>query len=448
MTTGDVGMRSLLVLTYGYPPCTLPPAWRVAGWARHLHESGWRPTIVCRYWTKGDDPYRVAGPGHVTREEHETHDVVWVPYLPNVRDRFIQRYGLARLVRVRQALSLAVAIAERASIRGDALRAYHDAARHELERRRFDGIVATGNPFTLFRIADNLARRHRVPWAADYRDSWSTNDFSYGPGVVDRFFRRADRVLERRWLASARFFTTVSPQYVRQIHALIRRPGHALLTGFRAEDFAAYRTEPLFPEFTVTYLGTMYPFTRFETFAEAALRLVRTIGPSIRFRVRLPGVAHVEGQARRIADLVRGAEQYFELLPRVDRAEALRIVAKSHLLLQVGYRSSDGVVGSKVYEYLASGRPIMICPSDDGVLAHMIGTTGAGYVVADADAAYDVLHRLYREYEATGTVAVRVDAARLEPYSQAAQVKGFGDLLNRHFLDTRANKGEEATVRA
>jgi len=53
-------------------------------------------------------------------------------------------------------------------------------------RRRFDLIVATGNPFASFAAAHWLHRITGVPYALDYRDSWTLNLFTeqdkYEPG--------------------------------------------------------------------------------------------------------------------------------------------------------------------------------------------------------------------------------------------------------------------------
>jgi glycosyltransferase involved in cell wall biosynthesis len=45
-------------------------------------------------------------------------------------------------------------------------------------KRRFDLIIATGNPFVSFALARVLARVFRRPYVVDYRDSWTYNQFT------------------------------------------------------------------------------------------------------------------------------------------------------------------------------------------------------------------------------------------------------------------------------
>ncbi|MEN3610730.1 glycosyltransferase [Plantactinospora sp. ZYX-F-223] len=45
-------------------------------------------------------------------------------------------------------------------------------------RRKFDLVVATGNPFVSFAVAWLLGRTLRIPYVVDYRDAWTFNQFT------------------------------------------------------------------------------------------------------------------------------------------------------------------------------------------------------------------------------------------------------------------------------
>ncbi|MFE4336536.1 glycosyltransferase [Streptomyces sp. NPDC056831] len=45
-------------------------------------------------------------------------------------------------------------------------------------KEKFDLIIATGNPFVSFAAAQALGRLLRIPYAVDYRDSWTFNQFT------------------------------------------------------------------------------------------------------------------------------------------------------------------------------------------------------------------------------------------------------------------------------
>ena len=47
------------------------------------------------------------------------------------------------------------------------------AAKKYLNDEKVDAIIATGDPFVLFKYAADLGEEFKVPWIADYRDPWS-----------------------------------------------------------------------------------------------------------------------------------------------------------------------------------------------------------------------------------------------------------------------------------
>jgi glycosyltransferase involved in cell wall biosynthesis len=55
-----------------------------------------------------------------------------------------------------------------------------------VRRRRFDAVLATGNPFAAFAAAWAIGRLSRVPYVLDYRDSWTldlfTDERAFPPG--------------------------------------------------------------------------------------------------------------------------------------------------------------------------------------------------------------------------------------------------------------------------
>ena len=46
------------------------------------------------------------------------------------------------------------------------------AAKKYLTQNDVDAIIATGDPFILFKYASQLSEKYSIPWIADYRDTW------------------------------------------------------------------------------------------------------------------------------------------------------------------------------------------------------------------------------------------------------------------------------------
>jgi hypothetical protein len=73
-------------------------------------------------------------------------------------------------------------IAQYFTFMGDNRAGIYHAASEQLQKHTCHAIIATGEPFVLFRYAKKLSERFNIPWVADYRDGWSTNWGRVGNG--------------------------------------------------------------------------------------------------------------------------------------------------------------------------------------------------------------------------------------------------------------------------
>jgi glycosyltransferase involved in cell wall biosynthesis len=84
----------------------------------------------------------------------------------------------------------------------------------------------------------------------------------------------------------------------------------------------------------------------------------------------------------------------------VPHKQLIGIYATSSLLLLVlhGYKDAEGYMPGKLFEYLATGLPILGVGPAEGDAAEVLNTTGAGEMVK-ADEPQRIINRLYMEYQ-------------------------------------------------
>ena len=75
-----------------------------------------------------------------------------------------------------------------------------------LSNENFDAIISTSYPVTSHLIANELKKRHNIPWIADMRDLWTQNPY-YKFSIIRKFIERR---LEVKTLAKANLLTTIS----------------------------------------------------------------------------------------------------------------------------------------------------------------------------------------------------------------------------------------------
>jgi glycosyltransferase involved in cell wall biosynthesis len=294
---------------------------------------------------------------------------------------------VARIARAKDIVDAALAIPDRES--GWLLPAICAGIAARVRGFRPDVIYSSAPPWTGQLVAAGLRQILRRPWVADFRDPWSR-----APWRGDRypFAMRAAARLERFVVGRADRIVFVAAgnrdAFTAQYGAAAAAKFDVVSNGCDPAEFDALRgiAPPADGPFVLLHAGSLYagrtPVPLFNAVALAIRRgtidrarvRVRFLGANAMRAVDLPAVCRQLG----IADVV-------EFLPRVSREESLRAMmrASALLLLQPGHTVS---VPGKVYEYLATGRP-MLAIAEEGEISELVTRSGAGVFVRPDDEA-------------------------------------------------------------
>lgn len=335
-----------------------------------------------------------------TRTEHEPrHDSVSV--VPPSPAGVVHQ-----LTRLKGVIDALLSIPDRES--GWFLPALGNGLLAQLHEARPDVIYASAPPWTSQLVAAGLKQALRRPWVADFRDPWSRapwreDRYSFAirvAGALERFVvARADRVV---------FVTAANrDEFAAYYGATTASRFEVVPNGCEPAEFYAIRDSCRAEagRYVLLHAGTLYagrtPLPLLNAVATAASRGI--IDPA-RFRLRFMGANGLQNVDLPGACRQLGIEQVVEFVPRVPREQSLRAMmsASGLLLLQPGHPVS---VPGKVYEYLATGRPILAI-ADEGEISRLMREAGTGICVAPDDHAAMV--------EALRTL-VQMGSARREP---------------------------------
>lgn len=289
--------------------------------------------------------------------------------------------------------------------------------RAQEEAKNADVIVSTSPPWITHLGARLLARRWGTPWVADYRDQFSNSQFVEG----SRLSRKVEVALDR-WLVHSNQATVAVSQAMQEYYARWDAGTHLIYNGFeparveKAVEWAA--SEPPHPgELVVRYVGSYVPALPPHEFLQA-LRLLRTEA-AVRFEIIGANAVelqeHVRTYAPDLSDVV-------VCRPQVAADEALRLMAGADCLvvLETWQRSADsqrGVATTKLFEYLAVRKPIIIAASPD-IEAVRIAQDAGLLVCASTDP--EELCRGMRSV-ASGTFEPTPDGEVIDSYSRDGQ---------------------------
>ena len=239
-------------------------------------------------------------------------------------------------------------------------------------RERPDVVLATGSPWTNLLVGHELAKVYRVPFIADFRDPWIDNPCL---SELPRYLSKKSERLERFICQSADRITTTTPELTSRLASRYPEQEGKIITitnGFDEEifkkDIAVYSERDRGPQvytdknarLEIAHFGTVYgarnPFhllaASWELFKE------KVLGPD-NFLLRFVGAWEVpDTRCNELAEELEHIGIVFRE-PSMDHALCLTAMSLAQVLLVLQHGFPLQVPG-KIYEYIATGRPILV----------------------------------------------------------------------------------------
>jgi glycosyltransferase involved in cell wall biosynthesis len=248
-------------------------------------------------------------------------------------------------------------------------------------RHHFDCVITSSPPQSGHLIGLALQQRG-IPWVADLRDGWS---FEPGERFPPGRRRRLDRAVEEAVLSRADGAVGVTPPIAEDLRQRVNPRAVTITNGFDPDEIdgasaAAAGALVSGDRFTIAYTGTLaYGGASPQPLLDGVRRLRdRDPGAAAKLELVFAGPTSSgdleELRAPDLADVVR-------VLGPVPRSDALGLqrAADALALFVDGRRPS--IATGKLYEYLASGKPILVI-GEGSVAARIVNEVGAGLVVA------------------------------------------------------------------
>ena len=423
-------MKKILIISYFFPPCNLTASQRVSSWAKHLNKSGYYPIVITRKWEKHiesfkDCHYPTSDGVHITKHDH--YEVHYTPYKPNLRDRL---HTKNRFSLIKRFLSLFEIIFQNFSFSACPFSNIYDQANGLIqEKQDISAIIVSGNPFIQFRFGYHLNKRYKIPWVADYRDAWTTSTINnIGDTKINSLINKYHRFFEKKWIKPASLITASSGPIGDSVSKVTGVPSSVIFNGFEPSDFDNYKhIEKNKNIFQVAYIGTLYAGQDISIFIEAFKKFIDKT--KAKAKIMFPGLDLDSIQKKRIEKLMMGYENFYETSSRIPKSEILKIEKSSHLLLHVAWKGYDGIIASKIYEYIGSGTNVLVVPGDQGSIDQIVKEAKCGSIFNDSEQTFDFLCDLYEKFKLGRIIESSINKAS-EQFTRENQTKELAKLIN------------------
>ena len=363
----------LLFLAYPFPPLRSTACVRTWNIAKHLARLGWGITVVTPHpsvWRRLDNPEGTVAALNLEGIRCIFTDHRWRCLSPEPLSCWNQGLGwfvggvcrkIVRSLGIDKEIGWLKA-AERACA--------------TLSAQDIDIILATGTPFTAFRLAERLSARLGCPYVLDYRDPWTGNPHASRPA------RQATIREEARLLAGCAAATIVSPSWgLAMSHQFdVGAKVHIVTNGYDPEELK--NVQPYdFGHFAILYAGDFYPPKRVISPIMAALKRLKEMldGKCSAWFFHYYGgdESYVREEAQRF-----GVMERVILHGSVPRTEALSAVRGANVAVVITSVADEvtmadkGIVPGKVFEILGLGTPMLLIAPPDSDVAIIAEATG------------------------------------------------------------------------
>jgi len=277
-----------------------------------------------------------------------------------------------------------------------------------LEKHPVDAIVSTGPPHSMHLIALGLKERFpELRWIADWRDPWTNIDF-YHQLKLTAWADRNHHRLERAVIDNADVNVAVGWTMAEELKALGSRTTEVITNGFDPDDVPSPPV-PVDEEYSLVHVGNMTASRDIPQLWPVLAELCRADAAfGKKFKLRFVGpVDHGVLASIERAGLMGKVER----IGSVDHAQAMREMQRARvLLLSVNdTANAKGVLTSKVFEYLAVGRPILAFGPKDGDVARVL----SGHLLIDRKESLSEGGAITALFERPGGVSLNAAFSRM-----------------------------------
>lgn len=441
----------VLIISYHFTPMNAVASYRAKAYADYLHDHNIYPTVITEKW------------------DYDEINAAWLNHDINTKVEITENshFRLIRVPRYRTKIGKAIDFISRIPLMGKAmvlwlwLWGYLDSGGNNmdtylryksflfeyLQHHKFDVVVGIFSPHHHIRLCAEINKKFQIPYIIDFRDLWDNRIIHqhYHPKFKERL---QDHLIQRswkKWLSNAKFFVTTSGIWRQKLEQLFALKGHVVTNGFEEEfrPTANHNTT----QFRMVHVGSLYAHQKLHLLLEGINLFLkgknqkevqidfigadrRTYEPSINGFLQEP-----------TSLLSKFIDKGFINITKWLAKESMKAYYQnSQVLLFPSFPDSPGTYSAKIFEYLATGKNILVVPSDGHVVTQLIDETKAGYIANSPQEVAEYLNRLFKEWKEKGTCSYYGDEQKINVYSRKNQTAIMASLVAPLIQTNKQNK--------
>lgn len=384
----------IVFLAHYFPPLNSSGARRVQSFARFLSSMGHEIVVISTKKSQRDGLLTETSPDYV--HLFELNGLGWVSSSPSSiishQDSGISSINRSRfgvyLLRLKQFVARAAGqlIDHRLIFAIQFVYPWLDQSVQN-SLKSADIVMSTSPPWPVHLAGLIVKKRFSKPWVADYRDQFSGSHIQSG----FPWFQKREIAIERWLLKSANAVVAISgpmQEYYQQFHSSVFCIENGYEESFfenavNAGTFSSSLYQSSSDALIIRYLGTItadrIPFAFFKALVNINLLSGKTI------------IAEFYGESsllnKAISQAIPEVKPFIRLCQQLPYSDAIKAMQSANALFfietsNISSHSSRGVLTNKLFEYLATRKPIIAEINDQALAASYIKRAKSGLVIS------------------------------------------------------------------
>jgi glycosyltransferase involved in cell wall biosynthesis len=251
-----------------------------------------------------------------------------------------------------------------------------------LKNNPVDAVISSGPPHSMHLIALGVKKQFpTIKWIADFRDPWSEIDF-YEELMLSQRSDEKHKKLELEVLRNADAVLSIGEgmnEGLKKIESQHPEKFKVITNGYDEEDVYSGPIEKD-KKFSIAHIGTLVKSRNPESLWRVLKEIVAE-NPAFREQLEIKLVGKVDINVRE-SIYNNGLKPYVRKIEYLPHSEVIKEQQRTRVLLLLvnQTKNAKSILTGKIFEYLASGAPILAIGPTDGDVAAILKETNSGLI--------------------------------------------------------------------
>ena len=393
-------MFKVLVVAYNFPPMGLNSVQRSMKFVKYMKNFNWEPTVI----TTSGGEYITIDESLLKELKEKNIRIIRIPH--NTFLKGSTRDGRIKLrreyiIKIFNKINQTSFIPDNKS--SWAKKAFFKTL-DLLKEEKFDAVLITAPPFSVFGIFSKLKNKINIPLIIDYRELWNRNFFSFYPTPIHKMLNKK---MEYNILKAADAIVVsnrkIKEKILNAYQFLTFNDILIITNGFDPEDFEKAKVVPKHNNrMKIMYSGIFQIYNTPKYFFKAFKEL-STEKPEIAKNIELHFLGFIRKENKRLIRKLNLQEFIFDHGYVNHKESIAKLLSSDVLWMTVWNRKNiDAYLPGKFYEYLGAKKPVIACVPE-GAAKISAEEYKASYICSptDINEIKETIIHVYNDYKAS-----------------------------------------------